>query len=298
MRTRPLLHTIMAIAATSLVFGCADDELPPGAEEVGDGDGDGEPTGDGDGEPAGDGDGEPAGDGDGEPAGDGDGEPAGDGDGEPADQCQTIIDTLAAEFAQPDGGCSVLVRFKFETFEPIEWTKYCAPYSDAKFTEEDARKRSECCGDGTLLGAGEPDQPFVFYSKPEPEGGVTVVSNHLGERTFEATIKGMMGTGNISHPKDWKPADKLGSECAATPPAAIGYDLSMDGAELDKKSLDAVLTAFADTAVVPALEQHGKIYRTLVLEWPQIAEPFDPAKAEYVVIVESGVPREDEGEND
>ena len=201
MRTRPLLHTLLAITATTLMFGCADDEQKPGDDEVGDGDGDGtgdgdgegqEEIGDGDGEP-GDGDGEP-GDGDGEP-GDGDGEP-GDGDGDAGDQCQMAADMIAPELMQADGGCSIVVRFNYENLEPLEWAHTCAAYAEEPLDEAAARELSECCReDSMLLTPAEDDRNFVFYRAPEAaEGGVAVISSQLGQLTFEGSIV-MDGTG-------------------------------------------------------------------------------------------------------
>jgi hypothetical protein len=299
MRTRPLLPTLLAIAATSLVFGCADDEQKEeAADEVGDGDGDkggqeeigdgdGEPAGDGDGEPAGDGDGEPAGDGDGEPAGDGDGEPAGDGDGEPAEACQTEADMIAADVMHTEGGCTIVVRFNYESLEPLGWASTCAPASDNELKEEDARKLSECCSDGKLLSPAEDQRLFVFYKAPETEGGVSVISNHLADRSFEGTIvKG--GMGDITLPKEWKPAEDLGEKCGAKRPMGEGYDLTMGGTMLDKEEHEKVLGAFADTALTKAIELHGKINRTVTLAYPRAVDPLDPKTAEYVIIVESG----------
>ncbi len=278
----------MAFATTSLIFACADDQqTEAGADEVGDGDGDGEPEGDGDGEPAGDGDGEPAGDGDGEAPGDGDGEVPGDGDGDAqAEECKANADMIAPEIAQPDGGCTIIVRFDYQSLEPKAWSSDCADFSDTTLDIDEARKLSDCCSDGEPLNPDDTEM-FILYKTPAPEGGVAVVSNHLAKRSFEATMLSM-GEGEITEPQKWVEPDNLGSGCGATVPTGTGYDLTMEGAELDAMALDSVLSAFADTALTQAIEQNAKIRKTLTLAYPLGIDPVDPEKAEYVLIVETG----------
>jgi hypothetical protein len=196
-------------------------------------------------------------------------------------------DMIAPELAQAGGGCSILVRFNYQTLDPISWTSICGPYVDEMLTEEDARKLSECCSDGMRLGAPEDDRIFVFHTPAETEGGISVISNHLGQRSFEATILSG-GAGDIVFPDDWTPAENLGDNCGADNPPGEGYDLAMEGAELDQTELDLVLQAFADTALTQAIEKNSMIQRTLTLAYPRTVGPFDPTTAEYVMIIEAG----------
>jgi hypothetical protein len=293
MRTRPLLQSLLAIAATSLVFACADDERTPATDEVGDGDGD--LPGDGDGEP-GDGDGEP-GDGDGAP-GDGDGAP-GDGDGEDANACQLATNEIAPQLAQTEGGCSIVVRFSYLTQEPTHWAKDCRPYEGVeKLTEEQARALSECCSEGTRLGEAGDENIFVFYSAPEPRGGVSVISNHLGQRSFEGTIvragagegegEGEGEAGEIVFPMEWQDANQLGSGCQSELPSGPNYDLNLAGQAIDQSILDALNASLARTALVPAINLAGKVHRTMTMVYPRTADPSDAATTDYVMIIESG----------
>jgi hypothetical protein len=112
-----------------------------------------------------------------------------------------------------------------------------------------------------------------------------VISNHLGQRTFEATIA-MENAGDVKFPAMWMPTDQLGTGCAAAVPHGEGYDLSMDGAELEQAELDAVLQAFADTALTQAIEQNGMVQRAIVFAYPKIV-PLDPTMSEYVLIIET-----------
>lgn len=275
MQARPLLHAFMAFAATSLIFACADDEkTDTGADEVGDGDGDGDGRG-------------TEGDGDGEPTGDGDGEPSGDGDGDSRiDDCQTNADILAAELEQADGGCTILVSFGYDSLEPTGWASDCAAYPEETLDEAGARALSECCKEGTLLNPGD-EHMFLLYETPEPDGGISVVSNHLGKLSFEATLR-MMGAGDITLPDQWMAPDHLGRQCEGVAPEAKGYNLLLGGSELDAMELDAVLSAFADTALTEAIQKHGTVKQAVVFAFPRVLEPFDPTKAEYVMLIESG----------
>lgn len=198
-----------------------------------------------------------------------------------------IAEMLATELSQPDGGCTTIVRFNYENLEPISWNTQCGSYSEMRLDEDAARMLSTCCSDGMRLGPAEEDM-FVFHSPADEDGGgVSVISNHLAQRSFEATLV-VDGSGEISHPQEWQMPDRLGSGCAATAPTGTGFDLTMDGAELDMARLDMVLSALADTALPLAIEQSGgMLKRTLTLAYPHTAD--DPAMTEYVVIVESGV---------
>ena len=197
-------------------------------------------------------------------------------------------DMIAPELMQADGGCSIVVRFNYENLEPLEWAHTCAAYAEEPLDEAAARELSECCReDSMLLTPAEDDRNFVFYRAPEAaEGGVAVISSQLGQLTFEGSIV-MDGTGKLVFPATWQPADQLGTGCAAEMPMADGYDLAMDGAEIDPKELDELLKKFADTALTQAIEKNGMVHRVLVLAYPRVL-PFEPAMSEYVVIIESG----------
>src|SRR5690606_38271909 len=161
---------------------------------------------------------------------------------EPAQECQMIAEMLATELTRADGGCTTVVRVKYENLEPIALYTQCASSREMRLDDVVSRMLRTCCSDRMRLHPAE-GGVFVFHSPADEDGGgVSVISNHLAQRSFEATLV-VDGSGEISHPQDWQMPDRLGSGCAAMAPTGTGFDLTMDGAELDMAQLDKVLAA-------------------------------------------------------
>ncbi|MEP7028927.1 MAG: hypothetical protein ABI960_10060, partial [Candidatus Eisenbacteria bacterium] len=128
------------------------------------------------------------------------------------DVCPGLVNSVADMITGPR--CELVLRF--DTDSALQgWHVACGEVSQsATYDEKSALAATSCCGDGTFLnvpnGMGEIFSPFVVYLAPmDPtDGGVAVISNHLGAVVFDTSI-GIDGPGTISVPKPLSPADGL-----------------------------------------------------------------------------------------
>jgi hypothetical protein len=217
--------------------------------------------------------------------------------------CEAEIAVLAPFVTHPEGGCSVVLRLHHETLALLGYQSTCAPYSDTRLDESQARALTHCCKSaGAPLDATtdqEPDDldPWVLYAMPamsDDLGGVAVVSNHVAELSFEGTIaRGSDGEGGIVHPDTWYEPNALGSGCGTVPiPEGLrSYDL-VEGGAIAEDRLGEVWSVVGSTALLFAMSVVGEPQRAAVLRYPRRVDAFDPSTAEYVVVIEGGIPRD------
>ena len=186
---------------------------------------------------------------------------------------------------QDEGGCSVVVRLDHDTLDLLGYHAHCAPYVDTFLDEDGARALTDCCSEGgTRLNGNDDEYLWVFYVSPGDFGDVAVVTNHIVRRVFEATII-WSGTGDIQFPGEWEEPAALGADCGmAEMPATATYDLVESG-EIDAKTVAAVWDVVGSTALPFAMQT---LQRMAILRYPRSVGVFNPATAEYVVILEGG----------
>ena len=98
------------------------------------------------------------------------------------------------------------------------------------------------------------------------------------------------GKGDITYPATWRPAADLGLGCGpsgiAVPPAR-GFDLG-SGQPLTAAQVSAAIAPVWQTALPAGLAQGSYFFDAMVLLYPRTVGVFDPAAAEWIVLVDTG----------
>lgn len=207
---------------------------------------------------------------------------SGDDDTTTGDACPGIVAALAQSLSA-DARCQLLLALDADA-GLVGWHAVCGavPPGDA-YDEKSALGATACCAEGSFL---NPSSPFVVYFPPaDPiEGGVAIVSNHLGAVVFDATI-GTANAGTISVPGKWSPVDQLGVGAGCSPD---GVDLTGlqsfhagDG-ETPVGFADKVSAAIDASALPAALAGAATIDRAVLLGY----EAQDKAPSSYVLLLE------------
>ena len=182
--------------------------------------------------------------------------------------------------------CTLLLRFRFEELSLISWNVSCGPPTPVPLTEEDASALTGC--DDALicqqLGPGE--QPlFVFYAAPLDGGDVWAVSETRGVEVFGGSIV-HAGTGDVDHPARWR-REAVTSNCEPTALGSFEYYNVYNGRVFPQQAPAAIVETIETSALAAALDSASLAVRTILL-YPRSVGAFDPANAEYVVVLESG----------
>jgi len=210
--------------------------------------------------------------------------------GDDGNDCAEEIAAIARE-SSIVGSCSAVVRLDHETRSLIGWQLVCGRYASVR--EDEARAQSERdtgFGEaGRSISGESPEDLWVFYESPGDFGGVGVVSARTGLTVFGGGIV-WLGRGEISFPREWRPAASLGARCEPVEPARIvsSYDLARDGEPLEQETVDAVLAIVWSTALPAGLWTAGYVFDVVVLRYPRTVGAFDPSSAEWIVIVNGG----------
>lgn len=199
--------------------------------------------------------------------------------------CPGIVDAVAQKLA--GARCSLLLTFDSEA-AIFGWHSVCGdvPASDV-YDEKSALDAATCCADGGFLNGDIIESPFVVYLSPMApmDGGVAIVSNHLGMVVFEGSI-GADAPGTISVPDPLSPAGALADTggCAGAGfsfPALASYHAGQGSIPPD---LEASLKASIEATLLPAaLAQAGAVVdRSVLLGY----EDHGGAATTYVVLLE------------
>lgn len=203
--------------------------------------------------------------------------------------CAALSEKLVPEL-QIVGACTVVVRLAYTDKAVLGYAVRCGKY--AATTEETARKEAAAAtGFGAtspLISGPDPQDEFVFFQAPADIGDVAAVHRRSGLAVFGGSIIGL-GKGDISFPKQWRPASELGSGCSGgiTPAPARGYDLR-DGKELAAEDVQGALGVVWQTAVPLAMAKANYVFDAMVLLYPRSVFGFDPTTAEWIVLVNGG----------
>lgn len=180
------------------------------------------------------------------------------GDPDTGDVCPGLVGGIADMLTGPR--CELVLRFTGDT-ALAGWHIACGEVPGADtYDEKSALEATKCCGDGVFLN--DPIvSPFVVFLPPmDPaDGGVAVVSNHLGTVVFDASV-GIDGPGTISVPKPLGPADALADPdaCSAAAFTFTGLAVYRAGDGNNPPDLETTLAAAIEATVLPAaLAQAG-----------------------------------------
>lgn len=203
--------------------------------------------------------------------------------------CGAGLDALADALA--GARCELLLGFDGDGVL-TGWHSVCGPAPGGEtFTEKDALGATSCCGDGGFLNVPDMndviESPFVVFLAPaDPmNGGVAIVSNHLGAVVFDASI-GIGAPGMISVPDAWSPAAGLADpgDCSTASfdfPALASYHAGDGNNEPD---IATTLAAAIEATLLPdALVQAGtSVERSVLLGY----EDHAGAATRYIVLLE------------
>jgi hypothetical protein len=197
---------------------------------------------------------------------------------------------LVAGVADAVSGASCALVLAFDGDVRVTgWAAVCGAAPDPLFTSKSAAGQTSCCTEGVSIGP-EGVSPFVVYLEPSDlDGGVAVVSNHVGQVVVEAGI-GVAAPGTISAPA-LASVDELGVGAGCSPggfsfAALADHDVNNLEAGVPQATIVA-LQAALDATAVPAGLAAASLERSLVVAYePQAG---DPAKAYLVVLELTGV---------
>jgi hypothetical protein len=208
----------------------------------------------------------------------------------PAVDCSPFAAKLQPEF-QMVGACTAVVRLDYTTKAILGYAVRCGKYS---LTDEATARKAAVASTGfgassKQIAGANPEDEYVFFQPPGDIGDVAAVHRRTGLAVFGGSIIGL-GKGDISFPKEWRPASDLGKSCDNTKimvPPARGFDLQ-DGATLPDKETEAALQVVWKTALPQAMAQANYIFDAMVLLYPRSVFAFDPATAEWIVLLNGG----------
>ena len=131
----------------------------------------------------------------------------------------------------------------------------------------------------------------MFYESPLDFGGVGVVNARNGLSVFGGSII-WAGIGEITYPSAWRPAADIGPDCIpvvnALPPTARGIDLSAGQGSLEQSQVEAAVNRAWTTALPDGLLRGHYVFDAMVLLYARRLGAFDPAAAEWIVLINSG----------
>jgi hypothetical protein len=205
------------------------------------------------------------------------------------DDCGTAAKQIASSLT--DQACTTIVRLAYTSLAPKGWQVVCGKY--AFVDEATARATAESATGfgqgGALLGGPTPEDEWVLWEAPGDFGGVGVVNARSGLAVFGGGII-WMGSGQISHPSDWRDAASLGFGCGSSGLGylpARGFDLQ-SGGSLDASAVSSALSVVFSSALPVGLAMAHSAFDAVVLLYPPTVGALDPEVAEYVVLVNSG----------
>lgn len=203
--------------------------------------------------------------------------------------CEAQVQAIAAETGIV-GSCTAAIRLAYPTREILAWQLVCGKYKATSETEARARAEEDTgYGNGKLLSAAEPVDEFVFYTSPGDFGGASAVSARTGLTVFGGSII-WSGTGAINFPTAWRDPESLGKECAPYEGKLqiTAYNLVEGGGEVPPGELALVEDVVRRTAIFDGLATSGYVFDVVVLLYPRTVGVFDPATAEWIVLVNGG----------
>ncbi len=205
-----------------------------------------------------------------------------DSDGGGAD-CEALGLELLRQM-QVTGTCTAVVRVDYQSLKPLAHAFVCAPYRTTNEASARATANADTgYGQGELLSGAWPPDEWVFYTEPMDFGGVSAVNADNGQTVFGGSIV-WMGKGDIGYPRTWQVSD-IGSGCVGAPiRSARGFDLR-SGSELPAAEVTKAAEVVMKSALGWAVNHWGVIMDVVVLLYPRTLGSFDPASAEFIVMV-------------
>lgn len=204
--------------------------------------------------------------------------------------CSAAIADLASELYAHLGACTVTVRLDYQTRALLGYQVLCGAYAAVDETSARATAQSDTGygAAGTMLNAADTEDYFVFYESPGDFGGAAAVSANNGLSTFGGSIV-WDGAGDLTWPESWRDPSQLADGCDPSGgfPSSRGWDLAA-GSALAEGDVTAALAVVGQTAVPAAFWHGGYVFDAVVLLYPRSVGMFNPATAEWIVMVSGG----------
>lgn len=203
--------------------------------------------------------------------------------------CEDAIADLAEEVSTGQV-CTVAIRLDYQSMAIKGYQAICGDYAQVSDIEAASVSTSDNgygTGD-TMLNESQPENNYVFYRSAGDFGGVGAVNAQTGLSVFGASII-WSGTGEITYPATWREPSELGSNCRSAGGINVrsGWDL-ISGTALSAQVVDTAVEVVLGTAVPAAMWANGYVFHATVLLYPRSVGEFDPASAEWVVLVNGG----------
>lgn len=201
--------------------------------------------------------------------------------------CNAAASTLEDELYADFGGCTTAVRLDYQSRSLISYAITCGTYNMAleSLSRTQAMTDTGFGATGAMVNPADPYDHFVFLETD----GVGVVSAATQLSVFGGAI-GDGSAGDTTYPAMWRPAGELAGGCPPSGGVAStrGWDLR-DATALGDSDVEAAIDAVADTALLDGYwSPVGRAFDATVLLYPRQLGPFDPATAEWVVLVNGG----------
>ncbi len=205
--------------------------------------------------------------------------------------CDPQISALASMLVLSETSkCAVVVRLDYTTRVPLGYHVFCPGTGGGSSDEASARALAQSDtgfgSSGAMLNEAMPPDDYVFYQSPGDFGGVAAVSGAHGNDRVRRRHR-LGGAGRHHLPLLLEGPGEAGSGCPAPSTPALsgrGWDLR-DGTALSSPEVDAALRVVSQTAVPAAIWRKGWPRDTIVLLYPRSVGGFNPATAEWIVVI-------------
>ena len=190
------------------------------------------------------------------------------------------------------GACVTAVRLDYQSLTILGFQIFCGPiaHPDEPTARATAQADAGYGSSAELLGGPQSPDEWVFWQDALDFGGTGVVGAAQGLTVFGGSTV-WMGAGDITYPADWRPAAELGPGCVpmvnALPPEARGFDLGT-GLALGAEQVGAAMDQTWLSALPDGLWANSYVFPSMVLLYPRTTGAFDPATAEWIVLLNSG----------
>jgi hypothetical protein len=205
--------------------------------------------------------------------------------------CAALSEAIATETGIV-GACVTVVRLDYQSLAILGFQIFCGPFAhpDEATARATAQADAGYGSSAQLLGGPFPTDEWVFWQPAGDFGGTGVVGAAQGLTVFGGSTI-WSGTGDITYPVTWRPAADLGPSCVPTvnalPPEARGFDLD-SGQPLGAGEITTAMDKAWNTALPDVLWANSYVFPSMVLRYPRSTGAFDPATAEWIVLLNSG----------
>lgn len=204
--------------------------------------------------------------------------------------CQAAAGELTKSLYAQLGSCTAVVRLAYTDRQPLGYALVCGKYANADAASAKAQAQADTglAPEAMLMGDASAEDVWVFWQEPGDLGAAAAVSVRTGLTVFGGSIV-WDGAGDLTWPMAWEEPASLASDCDPEGgiPTQRGLDLRT-GEVLADGDVAAAVDVVAQTALLDAFWAGGYAFDAVVLLYPRSVGAFDPATAEWVVLLNGG----------